>query len=153
METYYTDRRTLQRLGVNMLTSEADPFSFRVLCDLTQPGVDLIAGVLGHTVSFSARPWNDGVASVMLPHAWLPWLIIYHIVSSGQIAIHVPATSTPYQDAEYILACDTPAEADERTTRYEAAGRPYHAYRNWSDLCGQPNQNGRNVHAWSGRTV
>jgi hypothetical protein len=153
MKTYRPELQALREMGITPLTGEADAYSFRCLCDLDEHGVELIKGILGFTVELTASPWNGGNASILLPYAWVTQLILYHILAQDHIAFSIPAGETPYAHEALITECETQAEADEYTERCNKLQFKYQTFRNWSALYGQPNKNGRNVHAWSGRTI
>lgn len=60
------------RCGIDLLTGEADALSYRILCDLTRRGAELVGQVYG--VKQFAENWNSGsesdphVGSCMLSH-------------------------------------------------------------------------------------
>ncbi|MGA2258279.1 MAG: hypothetical protein ABSG53_26735 [Thermoguttaceae bacterium] len=67
----------LRRFGVELLTGEADNLGFRVLCDLTAKGRELVAETYSLFSTGFRENWNNGsrrdphVASVMLAeHDW-----------------------------------------------------------------------------------
>lgn len=74
--------RDLEQFGIVPLTGEADSLSYRILCDLTKAGVELIAEAYGFNfpggkITPFANAWNSGredqphIASIMLSHdAW-----------------------------------------------------------------------------------
>jgi hypothetical protein len=62
----YRGTDDLEEFGINPLTGEACGLSMRILCDLTQKGVNLWQEFTRSTPT--AEPWNrHGVKSVMIP--------------------------------------------------------------------------------------
>ena len=52
--------RSLERYGVVCLTGEADNLSYRILCDLTRKGADILAECYGLNPDGFLPSWNPG---------------------------------------------------------------------------------------------
>jgi hypothetical protein len=79
--------RDLDSYGIHILTGEADALGYRILCDLTEGGRELVAAAWGITILGFHENWNHGsencphVASVMLTmEAWR---------AIGPVALHL----------------------------------------------------------------
>lgn len=78
----YRDVRDLEQFGVIALTGEACGLAMRLLCDLTEEGVNLIREFM--RVEPTANPWNSkGVKSIMLPTCIFRDLWIFAMVRAG----------------------------------------------------------------------
>lgn len=80
----------LSQFGVGILTGEADPFGFRLLCDLTEEGRDMVCAYLGgHDLDCFPQNWNtsvagvQAVASVMLSRSALSDLCVFALFFRG----------------------------------------------------------------------
>ena len=72
----------LKQFGVIPLTGEACGLAMRILCDLTEEGVQLIRDFM--RVEPTAEPWNnDGVKSIMLPISIFQELWIFAHIREG----------------------------------------------------------------------
>lgn len=104
--TVIDTKEFLEKYGVDPLTGEAEGVvGFgRVLCDLTQRGVELMKAFLGGNVDFKegsnwngGRPENPHVASVMLQWAVLEQFVIFACLQSrnfAEVAIYYPKDKT-----------------------------------------------------------
>lgn len=82
----YRSTDDLEELGVLALTGEACGIGMRVLCDLTQEGVDLIREFMKVDVFDDA--WNSkGIKSIMLPYSMLEDLWLYGQVRNGALTV------------------------------------------------------------------
>jgi hypothetical protein len=148
------DFADLAAYGVKPLTGEADAYGRRLLCDLNEQGVILLTAYFGlsHTIEARhcfPRNWNSmvgelpAVASVLLPRAIIPDLMVFALLHVGQYA--------------YVM--DTPSgftgfnEGDKYGAAYLHAGLPegWVLHRNFCKGSPAPTADGRNVHAMSGR--
>ena len=78
----YDCPRDLEQFGVLPLTGEACGVGMRMLCDLTQEGVDLIREFM--RVEPTADAWNSkGIKSIMLPRALFQDLWIFAMIRAG----------------------------------------------------------------------
>jgi hypothetical protein len=146
----------LQSYGVNPLTGEADAYSRRLLCDLNEEGVILLTAYFGlsHTIEARhcfPRNWNTmvggfpAVASVMLPRAIIPDLMVFALLHLGAF--------------DYVM--DTPNgftgfnEGDQYGEAYLHGGLPegWTLITNEAKKCRAPQVGDRNVHAMSGRVL
>ena len=73
----------LKDVGIHLLTGEACGLYMRVLCDLNEQGVKLWETFTRSTCVKDG--WNDGRASVMIPHSMFRDLWIF-----GQVMLGVP---------------------------------------------------------------
>lgn len=83
----------LQRYGINSLTGEACSYSQRLLCDLSEKGIDLVREYFGLMIVLNPqtqfpRNWNSkagedpAIASIMLPRGIfgdLSKFILFHV--------------------------------------------------------------------------
>lgn len=138
----------LQEYGINALTGEADSYSLRLLCDLSQKGKDLMESFLGDTVSFKdGSNWNShvgedqAVAAVMLPYSILGDLcrfILFHVEQKTYVyEFHSGQFSGTNEKFDDDLLQDT-------KNNYVNYGKLRNS---------QPNEGGRNVHAFTGRVT
>lgn len=82
----------LRPYGINFLTGEACGIGYRILCDVTGPGRDLIASALGLKALELRSPWNGGegvVGCVMLPHELLVPLAVFALLGAGCNCVEV----------------------------------------------------------------
>lgn len=63
----YTGLNSLKQFGFNYLTGEACGIGMRILFDLNERAIDIWESFTRTTVTSHA--WNDGKASIMLPHS------------------------------------------------------------------------------------
>lgn len=150
------DAHALTAYGVQPLTGEADTYSRRTLCDLSQEGIILLTAYLGlsHTVEASRaflKNWNEyvgdkpAVASVMLARDTMNDLVLFAMLHVDQF--------------DYVM--QTPGgwsgfnEGDEYGQRYLQVALPegYRLHPNHSKRCRAPHIGDRNVHAMSGRVL
>ena len=146
----------LEPYGIDMLTGESCAYGYRVLCDLTEDGIELVANCLGiqNLEAFKLslpEAWNTkGIRSIMLSPGMFQNLSVFacfdsncshaYIMYSGSV-IGVEQGDQKYMDgwinghqASYCEACD----------RYGKGGGIQHRYAN-------PGFS-RNTHQMSGRT-
>lgn len=145
----------LTTFGVNPLTGEADAYSMRTLCDLSQEGVILLTAYFGlsHTVEAGrAFPANNNafvgdaqaVASVMLARETMSDLMLFALFYVAQ--------------CDYVMQLPGGGwsgfnEGDEYGSRYLQEGLPtgYRLHTNCAKRSKQPHVGDRNIHAMSGR--
>ena len=73
----------LRAYGIMPLTWEACGLSYRLLCDVTEHGKQILEKCLDVRIT-PAEPWNrDAVGSIMLPHEMLIPLGIFALLQSG----------------------------------------------------------------------
>ena len=132
------DWNDLRKHGINCLTGEACGLGMRLLCDLTEQGVETIKAFFGADLQL-AENWNSGgVASCMLPRSILKDLAAFCLIREGA-EIVVDLTDS---------VCATDSETLERWREEcpEHVGRVY--YRS-GNACGGT----RNRHQMSGRAA
>ena len=142
--------------GLKPLTGEADAYSRRTLCDLSDEGVILLTAYFGlaHTkAAGQAFPKNynssvgdkPAVASVMLARGTMDDLMVFALLHVDQFdyVMQTPGGYAGFNDGdkygENYLHCALP---EGYRLHYNAAKRSTH-----------PQVGGRNVHAMSGRVL
>lgn len=76
----------LNPLGIEVLTGEACGLGMRILCDLTQEGIDLWQEFTRSTPT--TEPWNSrGIKSVMATYDMLKDLWIFGMVKKGYVVV------------------------------------------------------------------
>jgi len=146
----------LTAYGVNPLTGEADAYSRRTLCDLSDEGVILLTAYFGlsHTVEASrAFPANHNgfvgeakaVASVMLARETMTDLMVFAL-------LHVERMDYVVQFPSGFAGFN---EGDKYGTAYLQEDLPtgYVLHHNCAKRSAQPHIGDRNVHAMSGRVL
>ena len=143
--------------GLKPLTGEADAYSRRTLCDLSDEGVILLTAYFGLTHTTEAcrafpENWNStvgdkpAVASVMLARGTMDDLMVFAL-------LHV-------ERCDYVM--QTPGgqfsgfnEGDQYGENYLRCALPegYHLHHNEAKRSHAPQVEGRNVHAMSGRVL
>lgn len=146
----------LQRYGINALTGEACAYSMRLLCDLSDKGVDHVREYFGLQLTLKpcaqfAANWNSAVdgrpaiASIMLPRGILRDLGTFLLFSVDKIdfIVDLPGGGLAgYTSADMAKYGKT---ADEVAALYD--GKLYRNPRS-TEAVGS-----RNQHAFTGRTV
>lgn len=133
----------LSQLGFDLLTGEACGLGARILCDVTEPGEQLLAQVLGVSSLVLADRWNCGpetIGSVMIPRELFTPLIVFGLFQDPHIqAVYITDDGIyGMMDEAEIRQID---EADWLTIerRYHRSGTAHGGL--------------RNVHQMSGRVV
>ena len=140
----------LKGYGINPLTGEADRYSFRILCDLSQEGVALICEFLGIQPGCFPTNWNStvgnepAVASVMLTRDTLWELARFALLHVDQCDIVV--------DNQGFVGLNYDERYTEEYLR-TANELGHRVYRNYGKTSSAPGIGSRNTHAFSGRTV
>jgi hypothetical protein len=154
---HVNNTRDLQQFGINVLTGEACSYGLRLLCDLTQVGVDLVSsffGGLSHSPENERRGypfpqnWNSGaIASVMLPRSILfSELAIFAMFRAGCSLVVV----SPGGSITGVKPHEKEALALYQQLRTESqSANDYVFYTNRA----LQSVHGRNEHQFSGRTV
>lgn len=140
----------LSTYGVGILTGEACSFGLRLLCDLTDPGWDLVAAYLGGPELDCFPPnWNSSVAgqpavaSVMLTRAALSDLCVFALFYRENATVVLERGGT------YIGL----SPSDEYYDKYEdIVNAPSSGYTVYRKLAHRTD-GGRNQHALTGRTT
>lgn len=104
----YHDIRDLEQFGIISLTGEACGLAMRILCDLTEEGVNLIREFM--RVEPTADAWNSkGVKSIMLPTCIMQDLWIFAHVRAGTANVFLGGyvfghwTETHYEEINVTL--------------------------------------------------
>lgn len=151
----------LQQFGINVLTGEACSYGLRLLCDLTEDGVNLVSAFLGGIDRGATddppgfpfpKNWNSGaVASVMLTRNVLfGELAVFALFRAGcSLVVRGPDGSVtgvfPHEHRALEMYDAIRYAPDE--------SREYYFHVNRSLRTRQPSADGRNEHTFTGRTV
>lgn len=149
--------RDLEKHGIDALTGEACAYGYRLLCDLTERGIKLVAATLGiDSELFKASlpdAWNSkGVKSIMLSPQMIQPLAVFACFESNcskayimhdDSVVGIEASDKP-EDVEMWLSWNQ-GKYCEACRRYGAGGGVALQYSN-------PGYS-RNTHQMSGRTV
>lgn len=150
------DAHALTDYGINPLTGEADAYSRRTLCDLSDEGVILLTAYFGLTHTTEAcrafpDNWNSmvgdkpAVSSVMLARGIMDDLMIFAMlhVDRFDYVMQTPGGFSGFNDGdqygENYLRCALPDG--------------YRLHHNEAKRSTQPHVGDRNVHAMSGRVL
>lgn len=148
----------LSDIGINPLTGEACAYSMRVLCDLNEDGVALVAAFLGLPAfpkPAFAENWNStvgykpAVGSVMLTRTALPEIIRFALLQRGYkyvVGRDGDMNHTGFNDSDTEK---NPAMSlyRDRTSCFFEGENPLRLWVNPSA------GSDRNTHAFTGRTV
>lgn len=98
----------LKDYGLIYLTGEADPYSMRMLVDVTEQGKQILQQFLGVRDLLMDKNWNssDGQQwSIMLPHGIVKDLMVFILFHVEQCDCVYPSTSgfCGYIGEEYIM--------------------------------------------------
>lgn len=152
---YFQSTSDLTRFGVNPLTGEACSYSMRVLCDLSQSGVELVSTFLGlqHTSDVFATNWNStvngspAIASIMLTRGTLKDLIQFGIFYVEKCDVLITMTDS------WIVGLKSTDEYYDRYLELAADDKRYSVLRNPMSYTNHPSVAGRNIHSFTGRTL
>jgi hypothetical protein len=133
----------LKEYGIDSLTGEACAYGQRVLCDLSQEGVDLLTTYFGGQLVFvEGANWNPGsvenpsIASVLLPRCLLDDLRVFILFYKHNMTYaYVSETGSVIGTNE-----DHPLSPNSRRVT------------NFAKILKHPQRDGRNVHMATGRT-
>ena len=135
--------RDLEQYGINVLTGESCAYGIRVLCDVNQQGKELIEEFLGGTVNIQdASNWNTAVdnkpsvGSIMLSRGTIQDLMVYILNRIHDFALVYECRGQFYG----MNIRDRDFESRDDVTLITCASH-------------HPQQNGRNIHTFTGRTV
>ena len=144
MKTYsYKD---MIKFGINPLTGEACSFSKRILCDLSEEGVELLSEYFGIKSEAFPENWNskvgreEAVASVMIDRNAFNDIMIFALMLRGWHYIIV-------RDFCYITVTN---EESEMQQWHDLNMEGIKIIRNYH-YSTQPRMGSRNVHQMSGR--
>lgn len=146
IEIEFRNVSDLKPFGINPLTGEACAYGMRILCDVNRDGKELLEEFLGG-VLVTASNWNsqvngkDAIRSVMLSRGVFADLYKYICWREGCKYVVV-------YPKNYLVAGYMDLENHE-VEHFRQDG--YELYRN-PTIKSQPQVNGRNVHAMTGRT-
>lgn len=98
----------LARFGIQPLSGEADKLGFRILCDLTDNGCDVVRECFGlrDGIELFEDNWNHNegaIGSCMIPKACIEPLAIIGFVLGGMIAVQTDKGVFGLQDYEDII--------------------------------------------------
>lgn len=153
---------SLPSIGVNPLTGESCAYSQRILCDLNEQGVELIADWLGiptYPKPAFAENWNssvDGkpaVASVMLARECMQPLMLFALLRQGWAYIVESGSQfTAFNDKDIEREPNLKEYLDPES--WLCKMHPgIHVYRNPRPDVNSKIAGSRNVHQFTGRTL
>lgn len=145
------------KIGINLLTGEACAFSMRVLCDVNDEGADLIKSFFG--VAQLEQNWNSqvngrpAVGSVMLTRSVFRDLLMFKAWCDGYrwVMYHEQGDSVTAYNPEDLDKNEALKMYHEEVFNMTRTYRRVCVNPNWSSTA--PSVGGRNVHAFTGRTV
>jgi len=154
---HYKGFRDLEKHGIDALTGEACGYGYRILCDLTERGLKLVAECFGMDAELMrvALPsnWNSkGVRSIMLAPQMLIPLAVFACFESNCSKVYIMyddsvvgiETTDKPEDVEMWLSWNQGKYCEE-CRRYGAGGGVCFQYTN--------THTSRNMHQMSGRTT
>lgn len=148
----------LQEYGIIFLTGESDALGFRVLCDFTKRGHNILSKAFGGIEFRAPESWNNGhkddphVGAVLLSSDMLPTIAIIALLESGCSDVYVFNRDVTDDAPGRLFHSGVPYgfRPDEKTDLEEtlklAAKYGWHARRFGYGPAGD-----RNQHAFSGR--
>lgn len=151
-------------LGINTLTGEACAYSMRILCDLNEDGVELIAEYFGlpkfplpalEEKMNSTVGNKPSVGSMMLPRTGFSDLIRFKMFSLGYkfVVGQLDGTAfTGFDEQSYENYPALKMYTDGTSVMLKDNGGQLVCWRNPRGSGGQPFAGSRNVHAFTGRT-
>lgn len=141
--------RGFEKYGIKILTGEACAYSQRLLCDVNDDGKKLLDDYFSVTINFPSN-WNSKVndmpatGSIMLPSRGDFWHYLGMFVMW-----HVEKVDIVIDERDVLIGLK---EGDEYYEEYlKLYGGTDYIRRNPN--YGQPQRNGRNVHAMTGRST
>jgi hypothetical protein len=154
------DAHALTAYGLTPLTGEADAYSRRTLCDLSNEGVILLTAYFGlaHTkAAAQAFPANynscvgdrPAVASVMLARGPMDDLMIFALLHVDQFdyVMQTPGGYAGFNDGDQY------GEHYLHGVQHGVLPEGYRLHYNAAKRSTQPQVEGRHVHAMSGRVL
>ena len=131
-----TSWNDLSAYGITVLTGEACGLSYRLLCDLTESGKQIVEKCLDVAIA-PAEPWNRGaIGSIMLAHEFLIPLGIFALLESGCTEV--------WRNGSVLIGVE-PNDPDNQVERALSCALRRYAY--------DGTAGSRNVHQMSGRVV
>jgi len=131
----------LREYGIVALTGEACSLMYRILCDLTRQGKEIVERAL--SVEITSEPWNRGseedphVASIMLTNEMIVPLGVFALLESGCKEVWVTDSC--------VIGVE-PGDGDEEVELMRQFHKPRRRY-----AYKGPHKD-RNLHQMSGRT-
>ena len=160
------DMRDLNEYGIRALTGEADSLGYRVLCDLTEKGRDIVAEALG--VTGFPENWNSGaVASFMLAPETVHQIAVIALIKYGCHTVFDTDKGTVFGLCSGEAMEWSTWEWEEETDTLKCLTPDFLVIdgnrQKWPSCYGKinrkftfgsgPHVNTRNVHAMSGRSL
>ena len=90
----------LRERGIDVLTSEADGLSMRLLVDVHADAIPLVENFLGGNVTLKVGSgWNDSEgASIMVCRSWLVDLFTFQLAQEYPLVLHIEGPRDPGLD-------------------------------------------------------
>lgn len=145
----------LLQFGINPLTGEACAFSMRVLCDLNEDGVALMADFLGSAPESFAQNWNTtvgekpAVASMMLTRGIVKDLATFAFFREGALA----TMTTVSGDIVGVFEAKLLKEYEKFVADTTGQSPKISVHRNPVASTSAPHVGSRNVHAATHRVM
>jgi len=142
--------RDLIPFGINSLTMESCAYNMRMLCDLSEEGVLLLQNYFGFTENCFAKNWNrkvgdkKSVASIMLSTNSFSDIACFALLQNGyEVAVKYKDTVDGMSRRTYkTLREEHPTIFHKSNILFAPTTQDSYS----------PSINGRNVHAYSGRS-
>ena len=138
--------RDLEPYGIDLLTGEACGLMYRLLCDVTRHGQQVIEKCLGGVTLTLTEPWNSGrrddphVGSILLPPTMFVPLGVFALLEAGCTEV--------WQVGDALVGIEPTDSADVRTQAGTLYGDRRGRIFRYAGTAGD-----RNVHMMSGRVA
>ena len=148
----------LEQFGIDVLTGESCAYSLRLLCDVSECGLQIIREMLGAANIRPNESWNGGTTtlwngvvqtktySLMLPRDMFETLATFALLHAGFAEV-----IRCYKDHEFSFACAW-EEDEEQPRMVREANEKYILEQGYSFHRVQNPGFSRNRHEFSGRT-
>lgn len=147
-----SSNKDLVQYGINPLTGEACAYSMRVLCDLSDDGVDLLCEFMGlpHGETVFAKNWNSmvgtkpAVASIMIDRSAFLSLMRFALLAVDHVDVIVVSPDGT------LTGLTTSDKYYDRYIDLAIGNSEYTVLRNHKSTA--PGKGSRNEHIMTGRT-
>lgn len=143
----------LEQYGISLLTGEADRYCIgRILCDLNEDGVALVADYFGLMRTSFPLNWNSqvngqpAVASIMLSHTMLWELARFALLNVDQFDVVI-------QRGDVMLGMNQGDRYNAAYMKMAEVNSDAKIYRNMAKRSTSPGSGSRNQHMMSGRVA
>ena len=95
-------KEPLSNCGIILLTGEACKYSMRMLCDLTQEGIENLKAYFSvQNLTLNDNYNSKGIASIMLSRVMLTDIIVFCLLKQGYDVIQTNHHITAFKDRDY----------------------------------------------------